>query len=152
MNPLFKLLTFCIIFVSSFFFSQEKIQIKYSQKFQICQELDDALLKKDISKLEILLHPDLSLGHSNGWVETKESLLKHLPTSAVQYIEFQYQNEPEIHYEKENLISLRRNLTAIGKLKEKPFEVDLKILEVWCKENGIWQLLSRQSVEVNFED
>lgn len=152
MNPLFKLFSFCLIFTSSFLFSQEKTQIQYSKKFQFCQELDQALLKKDVRKLEDLLHTHLSLGHSNGWVETKESLLKQLPTSAVQYIQFEYQNEPEIHYEKENLISLRRNLTAIGKLKEKPFEVDLKILEVWSKENGFWQLLSRQSVEVQFED
>src|SRR5690606_28960664 len=60
-------------------------------------ELDNALLKKDTASLQKLLHKDLILGHSNGWWETKISLLKNLPTQKIHYQEFRTIGEPEIH-------------------------------------------------------
>ena len=80
-------------------------------------ELDNALLKKDTASLQKLLHKDLILGHSNGWWETKISLLKNLPTQKIHYQEFRTIGEPEIHHSSENLKTITRKLTAIENLK-----------------------------------
>jgi|SRR5690606_6176676 len=122
-----------------------------STVWAMSNELDDALLKKDTTKLQNLLHKDLTLGHSNGWLETKESLLKNLPTSKIHYHEFNTIEEPEIHHSSKNLKTISRKLTAIGELEDYDFEVDLQILEIWIFEDDRWQLLARQSVEVDFD-
>ncbi len=115
-------------------------------------DLDDALLEKDTASLQKLLHKDLILGHSNGWWETKASLLKNLPTQKIRYQEFRTVGGPEIHHDSENLKTITRKLTAIGELEDYDFEVDLKIIELWIYENERWQLLARQSVEVDFDE
>lgn len=126
-------------------------QNNYEPELQHCILLDTYLMNKDVTKLNSILHPNLSLGHSNGWIETKESLLENLPTSKIKYHAFLYHGSPEVHFQNEEIKSIRRNLTAKGNLNEKEFEVDLKILEVWILANENWQLLSRQSVEVDFD-
>ncbi|MGB6083190.1 nuclear transport factor 2 family protein [Moheibacter sp.] len=123
-----------------------------STVWAMSSELDDALLKKDTASLEKLIHKDLILGHSNGWWETKISLLKNLPSNKIHYHEFRIISEPEIHHSSENLKTIARKLTAIGELEDYDFEVDLKILELWIYESERWQLLARQSVEVDFDE
>ena len=138
-----------IIVFTQFSFAQN--QNEYGPDLQHCVLLDTYLMKKDVTNLNSILHPNLSLGHSNGWIETKESLLENLPTSKIKYHAFLYHGTPEVHFQNEEIKSIRRNLTAKGNLIEQEFEVDLKILEVWILVNENWQLLSRQSVEVDFD-
>jgi hypothetical protein len=140
-----------ILFATEFNFAQVKEKVGYGPDTLHCVMLDTYLIKKDVKNLEELLHPNLSLGHSNGWIETKESLLATLPTSKVEYHQFTYHGSPIITFENDEIKSMRRNLTAFGKLGEVEFQVDLKILEVWILEKGEWKLLSRQSVEVDFD-
>ena len=123
-----------------------------STVWAMSSELDNALLQKDTASLQKLLHKDLVLGHSNGWWETKVSLLKNLPTQKIRYQEFRTVGGPEIHHDSENLKTITRKLTAIGELEDYDFEVDLKIIELWIYENERWQLLARQSVEVDFDE
>jgi len=98
------------------------------------------------------LHKNLSLGHSNGWIETRESLLNSLKDSTVTYTEFKQRAPIEITDETEDRMILRRMLTATGKYKGEDFSADLNILEIWVKEHERWQLLARQSVAVNFDN
>lgn len=142
--------------ISSLTYSQEIHQTNPnaapSMVWAMSSELDKALLKKDTVSLQKLLHNDLILGHSNGWWETKESLLKNLPTSKIHYHEFKTIGEPEIHHSSENLKTIARQLTAIGEFEEYEFDVDLKIIEIWIYENERWQLLARQSVEISSQE
>lgn len=140
-----------ILFLANSTFAQIKEKNRYGPDTQHCVLLDTSLIEKNIKKLAPMLHPALSLGHSNGWIETKESLLTNLPTSNIKYDQFIYHGSPILTFQNEELKSIRRNLTAKGSLDQKDFQVDLKILEVWVKEGSSWLLLSRQSVEVNFE-
>lgn len=145
------LLTIISLIVTTFGFSQNQIVVEYDLDNQHCIQLDNALMNKDLKTLETILHPNLTLGHSNGWIETKESLLTTLPTSKIQYQQFTYHGSATITFKNDKIKSIRRNLTAFGKLNETEFQVDLKILEVWIYENDEWKLLSRQSIEVNFD-
>lgn len=147
-SSILKLLIPIFVFIQVSF---SQTQNDYDPDFQHCILLDSYLIEKDVTNLNSILHPNLSLGHSNGWIETKESLLENLPTSKIKYHVFLYHGTPEVHFQNHEIKSIRRNLTAKGSLNEKEFEVDLKILEVWILVNENWQLLSRQSVEVDFD-
>ncbi len=151
----YKLLLINLLF-NSFLIAQEIQPTNPNEApstvWAVSNELDEALLEKDTASLQKLLHDDLILGHSNGWWETKVSLLKNLPTQKIHYQEFQSIGEPEIHHSSENLKTITRKLTAIGELEDYDFEVDLKIIELWIYENERWQLLARQSVEVEFDE
>ena len=48
-------------------------------------KLDKALIAKDTAVLKQLLHKDLSYGHSNGWVETREDVFKDLVNGKLAY-------------------------------------------------------------------
>jgi hypothetical protein len=108
--------------------------------------LDKALMQKDTLTLSALLHDNLSMGHSNGWLETKPDLLKTLVEEGVRYTSIETIGEPKIKYSSENLLTTRRNIDVSGLLNQTKFEVKLNVLELWIFENDDWQLLARQSV------
>lgn len=108
---------------------------------------DQALIGKDVSTLRRLLHNDLTLGHSNGWMETKSDLLQTLVSGNVVYESIEMIGEPLVYYETENLITVRRNIDVQGIVNEQAFNVKLNVLEIWIDEAGKWQLLARQSVD-----
>jgi len=140
-----KLLFFFILLIAfSCGIQKEKSQ---SREFKsIFQTLDNAFIAKDTSVLSNLLHQNLSLGHSNGWLETKPDLLKTLIDGGVIYTSIETIGEPKIHYSSEKLKTTRRNIDVSGIVNETPFDVKLNVLEVWTLENSNWKLLARQSV------
>src|SRR5690606_9427716 len=143
-----------ILLINSMIFAQEIRQTNpnaapSSILWAMSNELDEALLKKDTARLQKLLHNDLTLGHSNGWTETKKTLIETLPTSKIHYYEFIPLGPPQIIHSGPDLKTIRRKLTAVGEYDNEPFEVNLKILEIWIYENHNWQLLARQSVDGN---
>ena len=114
---------------------------------RICNQLDDALIRKDTTTLKLLLHSELSFGHSNGWIETKASLLKDLPTSKVNYEQFQRLNNWVIRPITDQLRVIRRDIIASGTYNGKTFVVNLRVMEIWLYEQYRWQLVARQSVD-----
>lgn len=110
------------------------------------QTLDNALIQKDTLLLRKLLYDNLSLGHSNGWIETKTDLLQTLVTSGVIYHTIQISEPPIIKYKSENILTTRRDIDVDGIVNNTPFSVQLNVLEVWIQNNGVIQLLARQSV------
>ena len=149
MNQFKYLLT--ILLTTSIVYAQEIHQTDLnttpSTLWAMSNELDNALLQKDTARLQILLHGDLTLGHSNGWTETKKTLIESLPTSKVHYGKFIPVDTIEIIHSGADLKTIRRKLIAVGKYEGESFEVHLNILEVWVKEKENWQLLARQSVD-----
>jgi len=149
MKPINILIIIILILLNIKCFSQEITCNEILPKFEL---LDYNLLRKDTASIKELLHEKLSFGHSNGWVETKESLLKSLPTSKVKYIRFSPHGKVNATFINDKIVTLKREQTVAGEYEGEPFEVDLKIMEVWIYEDDRWQLLARQSVEVNFDE
>src|SRR5690606_8414325 len=110
------------------------------------QNIEEALLKKDTLSLKLLLHPNLTMGHSNGWIETKSSLIEDLSQEKVVYTLFQSLTNPEYSYISEDLIITRRDIDAHGTVNGKEFVACLNILEIWTFQNNQWLLTARQSV------
>src|SRR5690242_2694589 len=49
------------------------------------KKLDKALIEKDYSKLQMVLHNDVSYGHSNAWVQTKQDIMNDLKSTKLVY-------------------------------------------------------------------
>ncbi len=119
---------------------------KESEIRESCSALDSALMKGDIKSLKGLLHDKLSLGHSNGLIESKEEVLQHLQSGHLKYYSIE-ECEPSDIWLVGSVTSIRRQLKVLGALEGKGFETNLKVLEIWIMVDKKWKLLSRQAVK-----
>lgn len=141
---LFNSVLFCLISIS---IHSQDVRLSDSETIHLkMTQIDEALIAKDTSALAKLLHKDLTLGHSNGWIETKSDLPKTLIEKSVIYSTIELIGAPEIHYHSENFITSRRDINVVGIVIDTPFDVKLNVLEIWICEDDNWQLLARQSV------
>jgi len=127
-------------------YAQDRKPAAYEEIYLKMSQIDQAFIAKDTSALTKILHNDLTLGHSNGWIETKSELLETLMNEGVIYLKIVTAEPFSIHHTSDNLISTRRKIDVTGLLKTMPFEVKLNVLEVWIYKEENWQLLARQSV------
>lgn len=111
-----------------------------------CDQLDSAMVSRDTTLLEQLLHPLLTMGHSNGWQEEKENMLRSVGYGEAVYELIRAYGYTDVKIEKETA-SVRRQLQVKGRLKGHPYDIQLHVLEVWIKEKKQWQLFARQSVQ-----
>ena len=149
-NPMqkkYKLFIWAILLFHFISWAQKIDNKPYTIIAEYCKMLDKAFVQKDTLTLNNLLHADLSLGHSNGWLEKKTDLLRTLKTEKISYLAIDQVGAVVIQYEKKDLITTRRDLDVTGLLEGKSFDSKLHALEVWIKERGKWQLLARQSVK-----
>ncbi|WP_118974309.1 nuclear transport factor 2 family protein [Taibaiella koreensis] len=110
-----------------------------------CRQLDDAMLNIDTVALKQLLHIQLSVGHSNGLVESKAELLQHLRSGYLKYSSIVATGSPEMQFV-DRVATVRRAIKVKGSLQGTAFDVTLQVLEVWLEVDGSWQLLCRQSI------
>ncbi|WP_068598586.1 nuclear transport factor 2 family protein [Vaginella massiliensis] len=138
----------CLLFS---IFGQAQTQQDSLAVIEAIAKLEEALIQKDTQKLEQILHPKLSLGHSNAWIEDKMSLLENLPTNAVFYKKFCSLGSLQMQWITSKVVWVRREIIAKGTYKIFDFEMKLNLLEIWIKNENNWQLVARQSVEIKPE-
>lgn len=135
-------LTFLLLFVCSKSFCQaDTIQLKLN-----IAVLDKALMEKDSIVLLKILHPKLTFGHSNGWVETKGDVIKDIRSSYLQYEKLETTNISIVTGN--DWASIRMNVAAKGVVNEKLFDLQLYVLQVWKQMKSGWQLIARQSAKL----
>lgn len=108
------------------------------------KDLNTALIKKDTVMLKKLVHDEVTYGHSNGWIETKQDILNDLINRSIEYDVIE-QTEPEIVLEG-SAAAVRSNAIVALKQKGKPVELDIHIFQAWAKTKTGWQLIGRQSI------
>jgi uncharacterized protein DUF4440 len=138
------LFTICLLFASAISFAQvDSVSLK-----QAMSDLDKALVTKDEKALVQLLHPQVSYGHSNGWVQNRTDILTDLKSGKLIYdkIENTTVNIVAIN---SNWATVRTSTNATGRSTTIPtFELKLHVLQVWLKTEDGWQLLARQSTKL----
>ena len=108
------------------------------------KEFHQALVKKKTVSVNQQTDKALSYGHSNGWVETKNEMIKNLETG---YISYQSYREDSINVViNENMAHARFNAEINATLNGKTAVYQLKVLEVWVKKGKRWVLFARQAV------
>lgn len=109
------------------------------------KEFHQALVKGNTVSINQQTDKVLSYGHSNGWVETKNELIKNLGTG---YMKYNSYKEDSLRVEVNGNMAHARfvaDITAVLNGKEGNFR--LKVLEVWVKKGKRWLLFARQAVK-----
>ena len=133
-------ITILLFFVSSFTFAQP------SSLKETVVKLEKALVAKDTTALKQLLHQDLTYGHSNGWIETKEDIIKNLTSGKLIYHKIE---SDSVGWKTGANWASRRSHTKIeATLNGNALHLNLHVLQVWLKTKQGWQLVARQSTKL----
>ncbi len=106
------------------------------------ETLRKALLEANKAKLEQVASAQISYGHSDGRVETKEQFIHGVMTrkQVVKSLAF-----PELKVAVVGNAAIARHIyLAESELEGKPTTTRIGALQVWQKQDGGWKLLARQ--------
>lgn len=110
---------------------------------------DNALMMKNTEELKRLLSDKLEMIHSNGMVETKETLLKNIESGRLVYKTIEQAGEAEMKRylgkKPGYLYDVERKLNVSGVLDNAEFNVQLTTSEQWREWKGKWTLIRRES-------
>lgn len=130
-----------LLLISSLVIGQDTAGLK-----KATTALNEALLKKDAAVLKVLLHDDLSYGHSNGWLQSKEDVMADFVSGKIEYKKIEVGAE-SFTITKEAVAV--RNITKVdGVVNGTAFSMSLQVLQVWKRIKKNWVLIARQSVKV----
>jgi len=138
-----KIFLACFLVIVNIVYSQD-VKAKITENIRI---IEKALVQKDTIALQNLLHPDLTFGHSNAWIENKESLIFDLKTQKVDYTSFENISDINFTFYSDYYVITRRKINANGKFKQHDFSIKMNVLEVWIFNDNRWVLLARQNVK-----
>src|SRR5262245_49682337 len=77
------------------------------------QKLDKALLQKDEVVLRSVLHKDVSYGHSNGWIQSKDDILNDFKSGKLTYNNIENNSSAIVRIDKK-YATVKTNTNAEG--------------------------------------
>ncbi len=107
------------------------------------EQWKSAVLKQDRSALEKLLAADLSYTHSSGKTQTKEQFIEDATGGATVYKSIEFENTQVRQYGSVAVITHSAVITTV-----QTGTSHLYLTEVWAREEGRWQLASRQATKL----
>lgn len=121
-------------------------QLTPEDKLQVTlQQFHQDLVKKNTVSINQQTDKALTYGHSNGWVETKNEMIKNLETG---YLSYQSFREDSVAISiNANVASARFIADINATLNGTKAVFRLKVLEVWVKKGNRWVLFARQAVK-----
>ena len=131
-----------------FLFNSSFAQIDSIGLKNAMQQLDKALLQKDETVLRSVLHNDLSFGHSNGWIQSKNDILSDFASGKLTYNKFE-NNSSAIVTVSKKYATVKSNTNAEGLVNGSAFKLTLHIMQFWIKTKKGWQLIARQSAKLS---
>lgn len=114
---------------------------------QAMEKLDRALLQNDAAALQSLLHKDLSYGHSNGWVQSKQELINDGSSGKMIYGRIEHCGKMIRAIDKK-WATVQTSTRAAGKVNGNEFSLSLQVMQVWTRIRKGWVLYARQSVKL----
>lgn len=112
------------------------------------KRLDEALIKKDTAALDLILHDQLSLIHSNGFEENKAEMKENTAKEFIKYNQITQSGDAILVEICEGSYLSYRLISVEGIYDVYDFQVNLRVKEEWIWEENRWQLIGRQSLEV----
>jgi len=131
-----------------FLFNSSFAQIDSVGLKNAMQQLDKALLQKDEVVLKSILHKEVSYGHSNGWIQSKDDILSDFKSGKLTYNNIQ-NNSSAIVKISEKYATVKTNTNAEGVVNGTEFKLTLHIMQFWVKTKKGWQLIARQSAKLS---
>jgi hypothetical protein len=106
----------------------------------------EALLKADTEALDTLLAKDMTYTHSNGKMDTKETLLEAIKTGATKYLSITLSEKKHQTYANTVVI------TGVAEVKVKAGENEVafkaRFIEVWTRQKGEWRFAAWQTTKI----
>jgi hypothetical protein len=135
---------FLILFlVNSSFAQVDSVGLK-----EVMQKLDNALLQKDQNVLRSVLHSEVSYGHSNGWIQSKDDILNDFKSGKLIYNKIENNSSAIVKISKK-YATVRTNTNAEGSVNGTAFKLTLHVMQFWIKTKKGWQLIARQSSKLS---
>ena len=110
------------------------------------KEFHQELVNKNTGSIKQQTDKALSYGHSNGWIETKEDMIKDLETGFIVY--HSYKEDSLNIVMNGNMANARFVADINATMKGNTFLMHLKVFEVWVKKGKRWVLFGRQAVKL----
>lgn len=109
--------------------------------------LNLALVLKDKKGIKRLVSQRIQYGHSNGWIETRKEMIKHLHDGTLTYKSIKLDKIETAIDDKMGLAKSSGKFVVI--MGSSVLEFHLKITQIWEWKRNKWILMSRQSVKVD---
>jgi hypothetical protein len=113
---------------------------------QQLEALKAAMLAADKAKLETLLAPELSYGHSAGKLESKTEFIDVVSSKKTVYKALDW-TDISVGMAGTNAI-VRYKWESVSVADGKESNAKVGVLQVWTKADGSWKLLARQAFKV----
>jgi len=125
--------------------AQSKSSKREAQVLAKMSALSTALVNKDSILLNTLLADDVTYGHSNGWMQTKNELIRSIISGEQDYKKINTKNSSVRFYSNTAVVNTRTDFSLI--MDKKQLDLDLNLLLLWVKRDKDWVLVARQSVK-----
>ncbi|MEY5006049.1 MAG: hypothetical protein RI969_1137 [Verrucomicrobiota bacterium] len=106
-----------------------------------------AMLAPTREKLAAVLSPELLYAHSNGQVDTRETLIASLTDGSATYAKYAYQ-ERSFTFPAPGIALMAGRFDVKAVVKGNAAESTISFLAVWRLEKGEWKFLAWQSCKV----
>lgn len=110
---------------------------------QRVEELRKLMVSPDQQKLEAILADQLTYGHSDGRVQTKQEIVDGLINHRSVFHSITLSNQTIIT--SGDVAVVRHRFEADAVSNGKPGRPDIRVLQVWQRQGGSWRLLVRQA-------
>ena len=110
------------------------------------ESLRKAMVDPDKAVLDILTAEELSYGHSNGVVQTKQEFMDALTSGKSDFVSIDLSGQTVKIVG--NAAIVRHILSAATNDGGKPGTTKLLVLMVWQQQKGEWKLLARQAAKL----
>ena len=136
-NNLVILLLFSFVFANA--------QTEEEKLITTMKEFHQALVRKNTVSINQQTEKALSYGHSNGWVQNKNDIIKDFETGLISYQSFREDSVNVLM--SGNIANVRFIADINATLRGNAISNHLKVLEVWVKKGKRWLLFARQAVK-----
>ena len=137
-----KYYLFILLLVSTVF---ANAQTEEEKLISTMKEFHRALVQKNTVSINQQTEKSLSYGHSNGWVQNKNDIIKDFETGLISY---QTYKEDSVQVSMSgNFANIRFIADINTTLRGNAISNHLKVLEVWVKKGKRWLLFARQAVK-----
>jgi hypothetical protein len=134
------LFMFILFFTCGSLIAQDTTAVKLA-----VDRLEKALVEKDSVVVKSLLHTKVLFGHSNGWVQNKDEVIRDMNSG---YLNYQIIDRQSVSIKVDGKFAvLKEWMEVTGNKGGTDFKVKLFVLQQWIKTKKGWQLWIRQSAK-----
>lgn len=131
------------------FISLSALQLRAQDTTAVKDAVDrfeKALVQKNAGELEKLVSQHLRFGHSNGWVQDKDAVLRDMEQGVLIYEDFRQES---LQIERSGKLAyVKERVEVKGVARGTAFQIKLFVLQQWVKTKKGWKLQMRQSAKL----